>query len=70
MATQEFPPSYDAKYDRRDPLAEINRSNLLVLLLDVPAKELTAWEQGFIAAQTMMESSVDAKLAEIVERVV
>lgn len=49
--------------------AQINRSNLLIYLLDVPARLLSAWERGFIAALTMDEKSVDHQIATLVERV-
>lgn len=48
---------------------QLQRSNLLMAIIDAPATKFTSWEQGFIAALTMFEASVDRKLADIVERV-
>lgn len=48
---------------------EVYRANLLIILMDAPAHMLTQWEQGFVAALTLIESAVDLKLGEIVARV-
>jgi hypothetical protein len=48
---------------------QLQRASVLLSLIDAPSNKFTSWEQGFIAALTMFEASIDRKLAEIVERV-
>lgn len=53
----------------RSEVDQIQRSSVLIRMMELPATLLTTWEQGFVAALTMFEGEVDVRLQKMEEDV-